>query len=678
MSDSYNGKSASLSRRDLLKVAAAGSVAASTFAQLLQPAMGATMKSSPQRRACTRIAGAKFNLNGWIGNYLSAVSEQWLKVAPFSNPAMLDMFRDRDREPKRLLLPWSGEFAGKYLTSAVQVYRLTGDPALRQLIADFVAQFIALQAEDGYLGPWPKENRLAAHAPNVRLYLPCAGEFCDKMNGLRNTWDPWGHYHAMLGLLSWFEESADDSALTCARKIGDLLCNTFEHQPFVNTDEGALLLNQNEVNQAPIHSLCLLYQHTGNPRYLNLAQKIRDEFPATDAAGKPVAGDYLNAALAGKEFYEFPKPRWESLHPIMGLAELYTITGDEKYRQAVERIWWSIVKSDRHNNGGFSSGEKAVGNPYDKGAIETCCTIAWIALGVEMLRLTRNSIVADELELSTLNSIVGLHSPNGRWVAYNTPMDGVRKASGQDIAFQAREGSPELSCCSVNGARGFGMISDWALMAADDGVILNWYGPGSMSAPLRGGELTLKQETEYPRGNQVRLKIGLNEPQSFALRLRIPYWSKNTQVQLNGKAVPKVRPGQYLVLDRLWRSDDQIDITFDFSLQYWAGEREYENKVSIYRGPILLTYDRRFNKVDPEKIPALDAKGLSGKMVPFDQWLPPMLLMEFNAAGGRPVRLCDFASAGVGGSPYRSWLDVGFCAKTEFTKSNPRRSGPVI
>ena len=61
--------------------------------------------------ARTRIAGAKFNLNGWIGNYLSAVSEQWLKVAPFSNPAMLEMFRDRDREPKRELLVGPGAIA---------------------------------------------------------------------------------------------------------------------------------------------------------------------------------------------------------------------------------------------------------------------------------------------------------------------------------------------------------------------------------------------------------------------------------------------------------------------------------------------------------------------------------------------------------------------------------------
>ena len=117
----------------------------------------------------------------------------------------------------------------------------------------------------------------------------------------------------------------------------------------------------------------------------------------------------------------------------------------DKYRRAFEHIWWSIVKLDRHNNGGFSSGEQAQGNPYHKGAIETCCTIAWTALSVEMLRLTGNPVVADELELSTLNSVLGLHSRSGRWVTYNTPMDGTRLASAHDIVFQARAGSPVTS-----------------------------------------------------------------------------------------------------------------------------------------------------------------------------------------------------------------------------------------
>ena len=98
---------------------------------------------------------------------------------------------------------------------------------------------------------------------------------------------------------------------------------------------------------------------------------------------------------------------------MLALAELARISGDDKYRKAFTNLWWSIARLDRHNNGGFSSGEQAQGNPYHPGAIETCCTIAWMAMTVEMLRLTGDPIAADELELSTLNSAMGLFSPDG-------------------------------------------------------------------------------------------------------------------------------------------------------------------------------------------------------------------------------------------------------------------------
>ena len=52
-----------------------------------------------------------------------------------------------------------------------------------------------------------------------------------------------------------------------------------------------------------------------------------------------------------------------------------------------------------------------------------------------------------------------------------------------------------------------------------------------------------------------------------------------------------VKPGEYLVLDRTWKRGDTVDIQFDFVLRFWRGEREYEGKTSIYRGPLLLAYD---------------------------------------------------------------------------------------
>ena len=564
-------------------------------------------------------------------------------------------------------MPWAGEFAGKYLTAAVQVWRLTRDPELGALLERFVAELIALQDKDGYLGPWPQEFRLA----NGVSY-PDGREQC--------TWDTWGHYHVMLGLLLWHEDTGHEAALKCAEGIADLLCRRY----LGDVSPRLVETGSTEMNLAPIHSLCLLYRRTASEDYLLLAKQICDEFAARDANGNPLAGDYLRAALSGEEFFQTPKPRWESLHPIMGLAELAALTGEASYRVAFEHLWHSIRRHDRHNNGGFSSGEKATGNPYDLAAIETCCTIAWMALSVEMVRLTGDPAAADELELSLVNSVAGMHSSTGRWATYNTPMDGVRKASAHEIAFQSREGTPELNCCSVNSARGFGLLSDWALMRDDEALVLNWFGAGSVTTSVKPGvTVTIVQESDYPFSGKAALRIEPTSPVEFTLKLRLPGWSVRTQATINGEPIergpgsalsqgaPSIVPSaaswhlgagesraSYLVLQRTWRMTDRIEMVFDMSLRYWLGERECTGKASLYIGPVLLAYDRRFNGMDPDQIPALDLRSLRYRVVECQEWVPALLLVEVQDATGRSVRLCDFGSAGEGGTPYCSWLPV--------------------
>jgi hypothetical protein len=48
-----------------------------------------------------RDRAAEILLTGWVRCYIDAVSEQWLKVAPRANPAMIEIFSDRDRQPRR-------------------------------------------------------------------------------------------------------------------------------------------------------------------------------------------------------------------------------------------------------------------------------------------------------------------------------------------------------------------------------------------------------------------------------------------------------------------------------------------------------------------------------------------------------------------------------------------------
>ncbi|HUR45818.1 MAG TPA: beta-L-arabinofuranosidase domain-containing protein, partial [Candidatus Saccharimonadales bacterium] len=444
---------------------------------------------------------ARFQFDGFVGQRVQAMVDNWLLQVPGANPGLLEMFAVRDREPKPNLVPWAGEFVGKYLISAIQAQRLTTNQQLDRLVRDIVTGLMAGQAEDGYLGPFPKAERLRGH------------------------WDLWGHYHCMLALLMWNAATGDEAALKSARRAADLMCKTY-----LNSGRRPFEAGSDEMNLAVIHSLGWLYRVTGEPRYLQLMRVIEKDWER--------GGDYFRKGLEGVEFFQSPRPRWESLHDLQGLVELYRISGDQRYRDSFEHHWRSIARWDLRNTGGFSSGEQATGNPYAPTPIETCCSIAWMCLSVDMLALTADPKVADKLEVATLNAWAGAQHTSGRWCTYNTPMDGAREASAHTIVFQSRAGTPELNCCSVNGPRGWGMLSEWSTMIAPDGIVQNWLGPSSTTVTLGHLRVRLRIEGNYPRESPIVLLVEPEQPQEFTLRMRVPEWSSHAVASLNNKTLP--------------------------------------------------------------------------------------------------------------------------------------------
>jgi DUF1680 family protein len=83
------------------------------------------------------------------------------------------------------------------------------------------------------------------------------------------------------------------------------------------------------------------------------------------------------------------------------------------------------------------------------------------------------------------------------------------------------------------------------------GLLFNWFGPGELTCKLSDGrDVELRLKTDYPRESRVLIEVQPLAAQQFALRLRIPYWSANTVVKLNGQSLGAVTPGAYLALDR--------------------------------------------------------------------------------------------------------------------------------
>lgn len=509
-----------------------------------------------------------FQPDGFYHNYLKNASDNWITQFEKKNPRMMELLSTPEEAINRHLVSWDGEYAGKLLVGAVEVSRLMDDPKLIEYIDRFIGRLKSLQADDGYIGIWPDKYRLSGDAMTA--------------DGPAGTCDAWCHYYLIMGLLMWHEDTGDQRSFDMAVKIGNLMYDKYFGKPEVLSHHG-----DPRWNTSTAHGLLLLYKETDDKRYLDLAKEIVDVV-------LPMSGlDYLNRALQGKPFRDNPVPhgeRWEAFPGITAFPELYLLTGDIKYATAYKRIWREITKGDKHNNGGVTSMEHIVNNPHDPRAVELCCTVAYMAMSVEMLRLTGDSKVADELELSTMNAGLAFWARSGKWMTYNTVMEGVVVPCAP-WEPDCRE-NPGLYCCTVYAPRGLGILSEWALMTDTNGIIINWYGSGRYNTEISDQAISINQETDYPRTGQIKLQISTSSPASFTIKLRIPSWCKNPELMVNGKLVD-VRSGKYASIRRKWKDGDKLELNLDIPLRFLKGKDECAGKTSIYRGPVLLALPRK-------------------------------------------------------------------------------------
>ena len=107
---------------------------------------------------------------------------------------------------------------------------------------------MATQKPDGYLGTYVDEKRWTA-------------------------WDVWVHKYDLIGLLNYHETTGDAGALRAARRIGDLLAETFGTAP----GQRDLIASSTHVGMAAssvLEPMVNLYRHTGEKRYLDFCRYI--------------------------------------------------------------------------------------------------------------------------------------------------------------------------------------------------------------------------------------------------------------------------------------------------------------------------------------------------------------------------------------------------------------------
>ena len=574
---------------------------------------------------------------GAVGKILRANEVNWVQRILTDDPNLFGAFNDPEGNTLNKTM-WHGEFPGKLLSGIAQTYLLRRDERTKAAGDRFVEALKKAQREDGYLGPWPEKTRFAE---DVKADPDSWGK-----------WDTWGHYHCIYGLLRWYQVTGSRDAIDVAVRASDCVYKYF-------IDGGISIAAQKwaECNLAIGHAFALLYEETGDGKYLEAAEKI----VAVDwnveyldfYTKKTLCCGWLKAALEGKTFAGSGQPRWEGIYSLETLAALYRATGKEEYRTGIELLWRGMVASDRHNTGSFGTGEGATNDLYGDGT-ETCNTVAWMAFSTDYLKLSKDSCVADELELSFLNATLGSLLEGERDFTYFNPSDGAREAARITLEGHSFEGGRDMSCCQANGNRGLTQVVEWAALTGSDGIYLNYFGECEMRTFTGSGNgLSIREETAYPKDGNVKITLTPDRPEAFKLYIRIPCWSNNTTLTVNGvTAAPgEVRCGNYFVIHRTWAPGDVVELSLDMAPHFWIADNDrLGNKVSVYTGPVLLALriegealpETRFRLSDLAESTPCEGDGIVN-------------FMAFSSEG-KQVRLVDYYSAGKDGCAYVSWL----------------------
>jgi DUF1680 family protein len=356
---------------------------------------------------------------------------------------------------------------------------------------------------------------------------------------------------------------------------------------------------------------------------------------------------------------------YEKMSCYNGLLELYKVTGVPNYLKAVEMTIQDIIDEEINLAGSGSSfeswyhGKEQQTRPTFH-TMETCVMTTWMKVNYDLLALTGKSLYADNIETTYYNALLASTRFGGTEIAMYSPLEGSRGDHNHQCGM-------EINCCSANGPRGYMMMPRYAIMTLNDEVYLNLYSNLTASFTLSSkNRITLTQKTNYPEGDKIQITIHPEKTEEFTLALRIPVWSIQNTLLINGEKIEGLAPGNYIKITRRWEKGDKIELRLDLRGRLI----KLNGYTAILRGPLVLARYSKFDDGFVDEAVLIQNKNnivdiqVSDKK-PEGVWLSftaPLKLGTGIASTkdtASLIHFCDFSSAGNTwdkNSRYKVWL----------------------
>jgi len=575
-------------------------------------------------------------IEGYLGEKINLVIDKRIKSQDVEQ--LVEPFRHKNETHL-----WQSEFWGKWIQSAIASYDYNHDPEMLVIIHKAVNELLATQMPSGYIGNYSDSAQL-------------------------QQWDIWGRKYTLLGLLAYYDLTGDKAALKGSCRLADNLLSQVGPGKVNIVKTGNY---RGMPSSSILEPMVYLYRKTGDKRYLDFAKYIVGQWETPDGpklisralAGIPVSERFPHPEVWWS--YENGQKAYEMMSCYDGLLELYRITGESTYLKAVEMAVKNIIESEINIAGSgtafecFYHGARYQTEPTYH-TMETCVTMTWMKLCFNLLRLTENPVFADQIEKSTYNALMASLKGDGSQIAKYSPLGGIRHAGEDQCGMH-------INCCNANGPRAFMMLPRFAVMGSDNEVYINIYGQNKSVIPVNPtNKVSINQISEYPVSNIVEININPEKSESFTIAFRIPEWSENTTMTINGNDISGIKAGTYKKITRIWNKTDKIVLRMDLGGRVVA----LNGYQAILRGPIVMARDTRFGDGFIYESAVVKEKGGKVDLIPSmkkpaNVWMTfsvPLILgtdLEGDFRNPLQINFCDFASAGDTwgeDSRYRVWI----------------------
>ena len=290
------------------------------------------------------------------------------------------------------------------------------------------------------------------------------------------------------------------------------------------------------------------------------------------------------------------------MYMYSAMADLAAELGDASLKRACETLWADVMASKIYITSGLgpAAANEGFTEAYDlpnaTAYAETCASVALIFWAQRMLHLDLDGRYADMLELALFNNALCGLSRDGEHYFYSNPLD----SDGR----HERWAWHTCPCCTMNASRLIASVGGYFVSAGDDTIALHLYGGIATTVPLAAGKVTLRETSTYPWSGAIRVTLTPETPTAFALKLRIPGWSRGATAAVNGAPVdvPAATRAGYLTISRTWRPGDEV--TLDLPM---PPERLYAHpavtadlgRVALRRGPLVYCLEEADNPGAP-------------------------------------------------------------------------------